>query len=140
MEHMDTMNTADAELEKALSHLEEHGVLQHKNSNESLNPINEDKMYANGTKEVEIEADIFLAVVERCKAEENREEKAGDAVDDSEVIDERPSCREALNAANHPQVGLYYGAAICASIERYFCELRGPDTPGGIPVPLANHS
>ncbi|KAH0578450.1 hypothetical protein H2248_003596 [Termitomyces sp. 'cryptogamus'] len=68
--------------------------------NELLNPINEDKMHTDGTKEANIEADIFLAVVERCKAEENREEKAGDAIDDSEVIDERLSCQEAPNTVS----------------------------------------
>ncbi|KAG6890636.1 hypothetical protein C0995_006612 [Termitomyces sp. Mi166 len=41
-------DTADVEIEQALSHLEEHRVLQHGNQmdiNELLNPVNEDKIH-----------------------------------------------------------------------------------------------
>ncbi|KAG5346133.1 hypothetical protein C0989_000976, partial [Termitomyces sp. Mn162] len=97
------MNAADVEVQKALSYLEQHGVLQHKNwmdIDELLNPINENKMYADGIAKEEIEKDIFLAVVECQKGEQNQEEKSGDAVDDSEVISVKPSHQEALNAAS----------------------------------------
>ncbi|KAG6863579.1 hypothetical protein C0993_010995, partial [Termitomyces sp. T159_Od127] len=97
-----TINMADIEVEKALSHLEEHGVLQHKNwigIDELLNPANKNEMYADGMAEDKIEKDIFSSVIERCKVEKRREEKSGDISND-EVIDKKPSCQEALNAAS----------------------------------------
>ncbi|KAH0589879.1 hypothetical protein H2248_000070 [Termitomyces sp. 'cryptogamus'] len=94
-----------AEVERALSHLENLGVLQHSNRmaiNELLNPVTEDKMCNNET-EKEIKRDIYAAVVERREAEQNREKNGGDVLDDDdEAISEKPSPsrREALSAAS----------------------------------------
>ncbi|KAG5337171.1 hypothetical protein C0989_010403, partial [Termitomyces sp. Mn162] len=83
-----------AEVERALSHLENLGVLQHSNRmaiNELLNPVTEDKMCNNET-EKEIKRDIYAAVVERREAEQNREKNGGDVLDDDdEAISEKPS-------------------------------------------------
>lgn len=68
-------------------------------TNELLNPISKDKMYKNGTKE-EIMLDIFLAVVDHCRAEQNRERKSSDAFDANEVIGGKLSHQEVLNAAS----------------------------------------
>ncbi|KAG6824817.1 hypothetical protein H0H87_010949, partial [Tephrocybe sp. NHM501043] len=61
------IESIEAEVSNALSHLEEISVLQRNNRmdiNELLNPTNENKMYDEGTEE-EIEKDIHQAVVER---------------------------------------------------------------------------
>ncbi|KAG6876411.1 hypothetical protein C0993_003308 [Termitomyces sp. T159_Od127] len=95
----DTIGTADIKVEKALSSLEQHGVLQCKNwmdIEELLNPANKNKMYADGTKEEEIDQDI-----EHRKEEQDGEERGNDVVDNnSEVIDQKPSRWEVLNAAS----------------------------------------
>ncbi|KAG5333423.1 hypothetical protein C0989_005807, partial [Termitomyces sp. Mn162] len=118
----DAINAADVEVQKALSYLEQHGVLQHKNwmdIDELFNPINENKMYADGIAEEEIEKDIFLAVVEGQKGEQNQEEKSSDAVDDSEVISVKPSHQEALNVAS---TILRY---VSDMDQQYACQLEG---------------
>ncbi|KAG6838260.1 hypothetical protein H0H87_003473 [Tephrocybe sp. NHM501043] len=66
--------------------------------NELLNPTNENKMYDEGTEE-EIEKDIHQAVVERRNAEQDREKNGGDD-NENEVLNTRPSRREALAAAS----------------------------------------
>ncbi|KAH0581798.1 hypothetical protein H2248_011480 [Termitomyces sp. 'cryptogamus'] len=94
----DTINAAEIEVKKALSNLKECAVLQCKNQmdiDELLNPTNENQVYVDGMEEEEINQDICAAVIEFCKAEQDREEKGSDIVDhNSEVIDQNPSCQE----------------------------------------------
>ena len=96
----DPIEVAEKEVSNSLSHLERIGVLQPRNRmdlGELLNLVNEHTMYDEGTEE-----DIYQAVLERCKAEQNREKNAGDGVDDDsdKSPEVKPSHREALAAVS----------------------------------------
>jgi len=94
----DPIESVEKEIFNSLSHLERIGVLQPRNRmdlTELLNPVNEDDMYDNGTEE-----EIKQAVLERRAAEQGREKNAGDGDDLDEVVEVKPSRREALAAAS----------------------------------------
>ncbi|KAG6809892.1 hypothetical protein H0H87_011461 [Tephrocybe sp. NHM501043] len=86
---------AEREVMLSLSYLEAIGVLQPHNRmdlNEILNLQNENIMYDNGTDQ-----EIYDAVMAQCKAEGDMESNGGD---DSDNVEARPLCQEALLAAS----------------------------------------
>ncbi|KAF5373488.1 hypothetical protein D9615_009424 [Tricholomella constricta] len=68
------------------------------NLSELLNPASEDSLYDSGT-----EQDIYEAVMDRRRAEDNREMNGGDVFDgdvDDLISETRPTRQEALTAAS----------------------------------------
>lgn len=95
--HNDLIEAAEKDVSDSLSHLERIGVLQPRNRmdlDELLNPANERNMYDEGTEE-----EIYRAVLERRKAEQQREKNAGDG-DPDEIAEIKPSRKEALAATS----------------------------------------
>ncbi|KAG6816221.1 hypothetical protein H0H87_007671 [Tephrocybe sp. NHM501043] len=91
---LETLKAGLAKLKKQVK-VEAIGVLQPHNRmdlDEILNPQNENVMYDNGTDQ-----EIYDAVMARREAEGDMEGNGGD---DSDDVEARPSCQEALLAAS----------------------------------------
>ncbi|KAK0484423.1 hypothetical protein IW261DRAFT_1416382 [Armillaria novae-zelandiae] len=89
---------AEKEVSDSLSYLQRLGVLQSQNTmaiNELVDFTLEHVLYDDGSEE-----DIFNVIKERQNAEQDKEMNGGDDGGDGDVVDEKPSWKEALAAAS----------------------------------------
>ncbi|KAK0477074.1 hypothetical protein IW261DRAFT_1421279 [Armillaria novae-zelandiae] len=92
------LTAAEKEVSDSLSHLQRLGMLQSQNTmaiNELVDFTLERVLYDDGSEE-----DIFNAIKECQNAEQDKEMNGGDDGGDGDVVDEKPSWKEALAAAS----------------------------------------